>query len=212
MDTLTLLGAVTGLGLMAGLRLYLTIFAVGFAVRMGWVDLPAHLEQLRVLSDNTVLTVAGVAAALEFLADKIPFIDSIWDTVHTFIRPAGAAWIGLNAAQAQSPVTQVVFFLLAGGIALSGHTAKAGTRVAVNHSPEPVSNVGLSFLEDGLVLGGTWLAVNHPIITLCIVIVFLVLFIWLVPKLIRLVLRQFRRVANFLVGRDHGTSNVSEPQ
>ena len=187
MDLLTVLGTATGLGLAAGLRLYATVLAAGLAIRLGWIDLPARLDSLRVLADDKVLIAAGIAFLLEFFADKIPWIDSLWDAIHAVVRPVGAALIGLAVAGPVDPPTQVILFLLAGGVAFSSHSTKAGARLAVNHSPEPFSNWALSFAEDAVSLGLTWLALEHPLLMLGLVTAFLTLFAWLSPKLLRLV-------------------------
>ncbi len=186
MDTLTLLGTATGLGLVAGLRLYAAVLAVGLALRFHWVTLPESLGHLTVLSDWRILIAAGIACAFEFFADKIPIVDTVWDSFHTFIRPLGAALIGLAVAGSLDPVYQVLVFLAAGGVALSSHVTKAGTRVMVNHSPEPFSNVALSFIEDGLAFAGTWLAVQHPIAMLALVLLFVVIFVFVARRMFRL--------------------------
>ena len=208
MDTLALLGTVAGLGLVAGVRLYACVLAVGLAVRFHWLTLPANLSHLSVLGDTKILIVAGVAFAMEFLADKIPMVDSAWDTFHTFIRPVGAALIGLAAAGSLGPAEQISIFLLTGGVALSSHVAKFGTRVMVNHSPEPFSNVILSFAEDGLAFFGTWLAVRHPILTLVLVIGFLALFVLIARQLFGLLWRAVAGLRRRLVGapEDFGNS------
>jgi len=195
MDLLTLLGAATGLGLAAGLRLYATVFAAGLAIRFNWIDLPARLDSLRVLADDKVLIAAGIALLLEFFADKIPLVDSLWDAIHAVVRPVGAALVGLAVAGPVDPPTRIILFLLAGGVAFSSHSTKAGARLAVNHSPEPFSNWALSFAEDAASLGFTWLALQHPLLMLGLVTVFLILFAWLSPKLLRLVRVEFAALA-----------------
>jgi hypothetical protein len=200
MDTLTLLGTATGLGLVAGLRLYATVLAVGLAIRFHWFTLPDNLSHLSVLADWRILVAAGVAMTLEFLADKIPIVDSIWDTFHTVIRPLGAGLIGFAAAGSMSPVYQVLVFLAVGGIALSSHATKAGTRVMVNHSPEPFSNVGLSFVEDGLAFGGTWLAVQHPILMLLLVALFLIAFVFIARKMFHILRGLIAKLRGRFVG------------
>ena len=138
-----------------------------------------------VLADTRVLIVAGVACAIEFVADKIPWVDSAWDSIHTFIRPIGAALLTSSLFSNLEPVYQVLLFLLAGGVALSGHSAKAATRLAVNHSPEPFSNVALSVAEDSFVAGGIYLLVMHPWVMAGIALAFLSLFAWLAPRIYR---------------------------
>ena len=198
MDTITLLGTATGLGLVAGFRLYATTLVLGLAVRFGWIDLAPQYSQLSVLASDWMLALSGLAFVLEFVADKIPWLDTLWDAVHTFIRPLGAALVAVSAAGSLNPAAQTALFLLAGGVAFTGHTAKAGTRVLANHSPEPVSNIALSLTEDVLAGTGIWLAFAHPAIMLGAVLVFLAAFAWLSPKLIRLVRFQLAALAALL--------------
>ncbi|HYP05852.1 MAG TPA: DUF4126 domain-containing protein [Bryobacteraceae bacterium] len=186
MDTVHLLGSAMGLGLMAGIRLYATVFALGLAIRMGWFDLSPSFANLSVLAQTPVLAVSGVAFAVEFLADKVPWIDSMWDSVHTVIRPVGAAVLGFTALGSLDPTTQTLIALLCGGVAFTGHTSKAATRLVVNHSPEPFTNMGLSLAEELMVPAGLWIAFEHPLLAISIVGVFLAIFAWLSPEVIRL--------------------------
>jgi len=186
MNTLALLGSTLGLGLLSGIRLYSTVLAVGLGVRFGLINLHPALSHLNVLTHPAILTVAAVIFLVEFFADKIPWVDSLWDSVHTFIRPLGAALIGATAIGEVDPITKTAVALLCGGVALSGHSVKAGTRVLVNHSPEPFSNIGLSLVEDAVVVGGTWLSLAHPVFMFSVVVVFLILFIVISPKIFRL--------------------------
>jgi hypothetical protein len=175
-----------GLGLLAGIRLYATVFALGLAIRMGWFMPSATFANLGVLAETPVLAVSGLAFAVEFLADKVPWIDSIWDSVHTFIRPIGAAVLGATALGSLSPSMTVLIALLCGGVAFTGHTSKAATRLAANHSPEPFTNIGLSLAEELAVPAGLWLSFEHPLIALTVVVTFLAFFMWLSPKIFRL--------------------------
>ena len=186
MDTLALLGSTFGLGLLSGVRLYSTVLAVGLGIRFGLINLHPALSHLNVLTHPLILTVAAIIFLVEFFADKIPWVDSLWDSVHTFIRPLGAALIGATAIGEVDPIAKTAVALLCGGVALSGHSVKAGTRVLVNHSPEPFSNIGLSLVEDAVVVGGTWLALTHPVLMFSVVVVFLILFIFISPKIFRL--------------------------
>jgi hypothetical protein len=196
MDPVVTLGTLMGLGFISGLRLYSTVFAIGLGIRFGFIDLPGSLSHLQVLASAPILAISGGVYLVEFLADKIPWIDSLWDTVHTFIRPLGAAILGATAIGSVDPAMKVGAFLLCGTVALASHSAKAGTRLVANHSPEPVTNIGLSLLEDGLVVGGIWLIFAYPIVALVLVIILLALIIWLMPKLIRLFRRNFARVTS----------------
>lgn len=186
MGIIQLLGSTLGLGLVSGINLYATVLVVGLGIRFDLIVLRPELHQLEVLANPVVIVVAGLIFLVEFLADKIKWIDSIWDAVHTIIRPLGAALIGATALGEFSPES-VVIALLCGGVALSGHSTKAGLRLLVNHSPEPFSNVALSLIEDVLVVLGTYVAVQHPYVALTIVVLFVVAFLWFAPKVFRLV-------------------------
>jgi hypothetical protein len=186
MDTIQMLGSAMGLGLLAGFRLYATVFLAGAAIRWGWLDLSPSLQHLSVLAAWPVLSVSGTAMVIEFLADKIPWLDSVWDSVHTIIRPLGAAALGIAAFGNLDPTIQVLAGLLAGGIAFTGHSSKAAARLAANHSPEPVSNWTLSLIEDLSIPVGLWVVFEHPIIALSIAVFFLVIFFWLARKIFKL--------------------------
>ena len=154
MEVLQTLGVALGLASLAGINLYLTVFVTGLAVRMQWVVVPPQLHDLGMLGDPIIIGVAGFLYFVEFFADKVPWIDTAWDSVHTFIRPVGAAAVAVAALGDSHPAFEIVGALLAGGMALTTHVAKAGTRLVANGSPEPVSNIGLSLAEDGIVLAG----------------------------------------------------------
>jgi hypothetical protein len=193
MQQIATLGSLLGLAFISGIRLYSTVLAVGLGIRLGFIDLPDSLAHLEVLASTPILVIAAVTYVIEFFADKIPWIDSMWDAVHTFIRPIGAAILGAVAIGTVDPVVQFGAFLLCGSVALASHSAKAGTRLAANHSPEPVSNIGLSLLEDGVVFGGSWLIFSYPLVALAIVVILVLLIIWLIPKLVRIFRRNFSR-------------------
>ncbi len=180
-----------GLGMLAGARLYATVLALGLLVRFEWITLPDAWRQASVLADTRVLVVAALGCLVEFVADKIPWVDSAWDSVHTFIRPIGAALLASSLFSSLDPVYQVLLFLLAGGVALSGHAAKAAARLAVNHSPEPFTNLAVSFTEDVAVLAGLYLLVKHPWILAAIALALLLLFAWLAPRIYRALRAQW---------------------
>jgi hypothetical protein len=197
MEAITSLGAILGLAFVSGIRLYSTVFAVGLGMRLGLLQLPEQLAHLEILAATPILVIAGTAYAVEFLADKIPWVDSLWDAVHTFIRPMGAAILGLAAVGDVTPMLKLGAFMLCGTVALTSHSAKAGTRLLVNHSPEPVTNIGVSLAEDALVVGGLWLILHHPIIALVIVLLMTSLIVWLIPKILRLFRRNLSRLVGF---------------
>ncbi len=159
-------GAALGLAIASGLSLYGAVFVSGLAIRLEWVHLAPAWTSLAVLADPVVLAVSGVLFLVEFLADKIPVVDSLWDAVHTVIRPVGGALLASRALGELSPAAEVLALLLLGGATLATHAAKATTRLAVNASPEPVSNVLISLAENGLVAGAVWMALAHPLLAL----------------------------------------------
>jgi hypothetical protein len=180
---------VAGLAWASGLRLYLTLFAIGLLSHFQLVVLPPALE---VLGHPWALAASGIMVIVEFLADKLPGFDSVWDGVHTFIRiPAGAILAGAAVGYAD-PVLVTVAAILGGAIASGAHLAKAGTRALINTSPEPFSNWTASLGEDALLVGGLWLMFMHPLLFLAALLVFTALVIWLVPKLFRAVRALFR--------------------
>jgi hypothetical protein len=185
METVSLLGSAMGLGFVSGLNLYATVLTVGLGIRFHLIVLNPELAKLEILASPYILIAAGVIYLVEFFADKIPWIDSLWDAIHTLIRPLGAAALGATAIGSVDSQAAVVA-VLCGGVALSGHSAKAGTRLLANHSPEPFSNIGLSLGEDILVVVGTWLSMRHPMVMLTLVIIFLAVFVWFAPKAFRL--------------------------
>lgn len=191
MENLQSIALAGGLAWASGIRLYAAIFIVGLLGRLGYVDLPEHLL---LLEHDWVLGVSGFLLVIEFLADKVPGLDSLWDTLHTFIRiPIGAllAWGALGNA---APDVQFAAALLGGVIAGGTHLAKAGVRAAINTSPEPFSNWTASFGEDGMLLGGLWLMFRHPVTFVIVLAIFLAFVIWLIPKLFRLLRRLWRKL------------------
>lgn len=185
MERLHLLGVALGLASLAGLNLYLTVFAAGLAINQHWITLSPAYQSLEVLGSPAILITAGVLYFLEFFADKIPWIDTAWDVVHTVIRPIGGALLALQVLGRTSPTFDVLVILLAGSTSLLAHTAKSASRLAANASPEPFSNIGLSLGEDAAVLGGLALIHFNPLIALGVFVAALAAFIYFVPKVIR---------------------------
>lgn len=190
MDIIEILGVAGSVSLLAGWRIYLCVFATGIAMRMGWIDAPQHLQALDVLANNWVLGASGIGLIAEFFADKVAWIDSIWDAVHTVIRPVGGAVLALALVDSSDPVWQVVTLLLGGGAALMSHSAKAGTRAVVNASPEPFSNIAVSTGEDVVTGGLLALALANPAAAVVIAIILsaaaifaLILVRWVLGKL-----------------------------
>ncbi|MGH8047761.1 MAG: DUF4126 domain-containing protein [Chthoniobacterales bacterium] len=186
METLQLLGVALGLATLAGINLYLTVFVSGLAIQQGWIILYPQYAQLDILANPIIITVSGVLFALEFFADKIPWVDSLWDAVHTFIRPIGGAFLAISVLGDSHPVYDVLVGLLAGGMALTTHGAKAGTRLLVNASPEPFSNIAVSLAEDATVLGGLALIYKFPIAALIVALAAVTLVLWFAPRIFRI--------------------------
>lgn len=185
------LGLAGSMSLLAGWRLYLVVLATGIAMRTGAVPLPEHLAGLRVLANPWIMGVAGIGALCEFFADKVAWLDSAWDAVHTVVRPLGGALLALAIVDPGDPVTQVIAFLLGGGGALLAHGGKAGARAVVNTSPEPFSNVAVSGLEDVATAGLLWLAYEYPYVSAVIALVLLLSAIGLLLLARRLVRSLF---------------------
>lgn len=202
MSALEILGTAASLSLLAGWRLYATVFAVGLAVRMNWWQLPQQLSNLNILSNNWILAAAGLGFVCEFFADKIPWLDSAWDSVHTFIRPVGGALVAWSLISPTDPQMQVLVFLLGGGMALLSHATKSSARLAVNASPEPFSNIALSAVEDAAVAGGLWLTMTHPLVVGGVAIVLVAVFSWMLYVLWGFVRRRIADIRRFFSGGD----------
>src|SRR5438046_8666968 len=185
MDRLNLLSVALGLACLAGLNLSLTVFATGLAIHFHWIVLAPQYQSLAILGQPIVITISGVLFFLEFFADKIPWIDSVVDAVHTIIRPIGGALLAIQVLGHVSPMLDVLIVLLAGPTLLATHTAKATTRLLSNTSPEPFSNIALSVGEDAAVLGGLALLHYHPAIALSIFVIALGAFFYFAPKILR---------------------------
>lgn len=178
----------------SGIRLYATLFLVGLAGKLGWVVLPEHLE---ILSSPLVLTASGFMTVVEFFADKIPWLDSVWDAVNTFLRVPGGALLAGAAVGDSGAGAALAAAIIGGSITAGTHFAKAGARAVVNTSPEPFSNLVKSSLEDPLVPAGLWAAIAAPAVFLVALLLFLGLVAWALPKL----WRGVRRVLSFGGGR-----------
>lgn len=192
LDMPSLLALAAALGWVSGFRLYAVVFLVGAMGAAGWMVLPAGLQ---VLQHPMVLAASGALLFIEFFADKIPGLDSLWDIVNSVIRvPAGAA-LAAGVFGADHATLALVAALMGGTLAASSQAAKTTTRAAINTSPEPLSNVAVSLLEDGLVVGALWLATNHPLIfgvLLIIAVVLMWIVTWLLFKFLRAALRRLR--------------------
>lgn len=185
MEILQLLGVAVGLASLAGLNLYLTVFLTGLAVRFDWINLAPEYARLEVLGDPWVLAVSGVLFAMEFTADKVPWVDSAWDAVHTAIRPVGAALLAVMVLGESNPVFNVIVGLLAAWLGFTTHALKSTVRLQANASPEPVSNVILSVAEDATVVLGLGLIFTYPIVALVVAVLFLAAIWYFVPRMLR---------------------------
>jgi len=184
-----------GVAWASGLNLYAAILVLGLGGSVGGIDLP---ESLAVVQDPAVILAAGLMYAVEFFADKIPGVDTGWDALHTFIRIPAGALLAANTVGDVSPALQLAAGIVGGSVTSVTHAAKASTRMLINTSPEPVSNWLASISEDVAVFGGLWVALNHPVLFLIGFVVFLLLLIWLLPKLWRGIARIFRKIGQWL--------------
>ena len=184
-ERLNLLSVALGLACLAGINLYLTVFVTGLAIQQHWIVLSPNYQSLEVLGHPWIIAVAGILYFLEFFADKIPWVDSAWDAVHTIIRPIGGALLAIQVLGHSTPTFDVIVVLLAGATSLVTHTAKASSRLVANSSPEPFSNVGLSIAEDVGVFGGLALLHYNPILAISIFALAIGAFLYFAPKILR---------------------------
>lgn len=204
LDTPELIALAGALGWASGIRLYLAVLLTGLAGYLGWVPLP---QGLNLLAHPLVLGTSGSMVVVEFFADKIPGLDSLWDLVHSVIRiPAGAA-LAAGVFGTDAGVIALMAALMGGGLAATSFAAKATSRAAINTSPEPFSNVGASLVEDGLVPLGLWLSVVHPLVFVAVLAVLMALSIWLIRVCWRFLRQLFSRLATRFSGKaDPGTA------
>ena len=194
MNAVELVALAASVSLLAGWRLYLVVFATGVAMKYGWIALPDQLRALDILASGWIIGIAGAGALAEFFADKIAWVDSAWDAIHSFVRPLGGALLSLAIVDAGDPAWQVGSFLLGGGAAFLAHAGKAGARTLVNTSPEPFSNVVVSTAEDVATGGLFALAIANPIAAALIAIILVMLSLWLVFAARRALKRLLDRV------------------
>lgn len=187
-ELLATLGRTLGFSFAAGINLYATVAVLGLASRYGWVSLP---EQFAVFDNDLIIGAAIVLYLVEFVADKVPWVDSLWDAVHTVIRPLGGAAIAVTTLGEASPAVEGLIALLGGAIAAGTHLTKAGTRAAVNTSPEPFSNWILSLLEDGFVIGLAALALAYPVAAAIVVLIGVTLILIFATWIVRILRRRW---------------------
>jgi len=198
MNVIQILGLALGAAWTSGINLYATVAVLGLLQHYGLARLPGGLH---VLDNWIIIGVALFLYCVEFVADKIPYVDTIWDAVHTFIRVPAGAVIAATAASDINPTVQVVALLLGGGLALSTHGTKATMRAAANTSPEPLTNWALSIIEDIFALGAVVISVLHPVAILVIILIFLLILAWILPKVLRRVRRMIRAARAFFSGQ-----------
>lgn len=195
MEAVNIIALSMGAAWASGINLYATVFMLGYMGMTGNIVLP---EELDILSDPLVMTAAGFMYCVEFFADKVPGVDTGWDSLHTFIRIPAGAMLAASAVGDVTPAVELSAALVGGSLAAGTHATKAGSRLLINTSPEPVSNWGASIGEDLLVIGGLWTALNHPVLFIIALIAFIALMIWLLPRLWRLLKSVFRRIGSWL--------------
>lgn len=209
METIEAISLMLGAAWASGINLYAAILVLGWLGGSGHIDLPPNLE---VLSNPAVMLAAGGMYLVEFFADKIPGVDTGWDALHTFIRIPAGAMMAAGAAQGldMGQSAELVGLLLGGGVAAASHAAKAGTRVLINTSPEPFSNWGASVAEDASVIAGLWTALYHPWLFLALLVVFLLLVAWLLPRIWRAIKRAVHAVRRWFGSAEAAQAATTE--
>lgn len=210
MDAVSIIALSMGAAWASGINLYAAVFMLGYMGTTGHIVLPAELQ---VLSDPLVMTAAAVMYCVEFFADKVPGVDTGWDTLHTFIRIPAGAMLAASAVGDVSPAIELTAGLLGGSLAAATHATKAGSRLLINTSPEPFSNWSASITEDLLVIAGLWTALTHPLWFLVALLLFVVLMIWLLPRLWRLIKTVLQYIGSWLgwCKKPEKTENTSTP-
>lgn len=208
MDVVSLIALSMGIAWASGINLYAAVFMLGYLGATGYIILP---DSLQILADPLVMTAAAVMYCIEFFADKIPGIDSGWDSLHTFIRIPAGAMLAAGAVGDISPAIELAAGLLGGSLAAVSHAAKAGGRLLLNASPEPFSNWGSSITEDVLVIAGLWLAIMHPFWFLAALAVFIVFIAWLLSRLWLLLKTVIRQIGNWCCGEKRDKNKDTKP-
>ncbi|MBV9241576.1 MAG: DUF4126 domain-containing protein [Acidobacteria bacterium] len=197
MEWFSTLSLALGSAWTSGINLYATVTVLGLLEKFGWAKLPGGLD---VLNNWWIIGIAGGLFVLEFFADKIPYVDTVWDVIHTFIRIPAGAIVAYGATNQLDPSIYISAFLIGGGLATAAHGSKAAIRVGANFSPEPVTNWILSFAEDGIAIIGVIVAVFAPMVMAAVLGLFILLFLWFAPKVFRALRRLFKAVIGFFRG------------
>ncbi|MGR9013709.1 MAG: DUF4126 domain-containing protein [Gammaproteobacteria bacterium] len=204
----TTLALSMGLAWASGINLYATLFTLGYLANTGNIDLPPDLQ---IVANPMVMGAAGIMYLIEFFADKVPGVDTGWDAIHTFIRIPAGAMLAAGAVGDLNPVVELAAAIMGGSMAAGSHATKAGSRVMINASPEPFSNWAASVSEDVVVITGVWASINHPILFLIALAGFILLMVWLLPKIWVGVKRVFGFIIN-LFRRENRATDQSPPQ
>ena len=197
MDTVQYIALSMGAAWASGINLYAAVLMLGYLGSTGNIDLP---PEMMVVTDPLVMSAAGLMYCVEFFADKTPGVDTAWDSLHTFIRIPLGAVLAMSAVGEMTPAVELAAFLAGGSLTAATHATKAGSRVIINSSPEPVSNWITSLGEDFLVITGIWAALTHPLVFVVFLILFIILMIWLLPKIWRGIKRIFSTLKDFIKG------------
>lgn len=197
METVSVIAATMGVAWASGINLYAAIFVLGWMGSTGSVDLPPDLQ---ILTNPLVLGAAAVMYCVEFFADKVPGVDTAWDTLHTFVRIPAGAMLAAGAISPLGPGAELAALILGGTLTAGTHATKAGSRVLINTSPEPFTNWTASIGEDIAVVAGLWAALNHPVLFVIAMVLIIALMIWLLPRIWRGIVAVFRKIANFFSG------------
>jgi len=213
MDTLnqisTTLALTMGLAWASGINLYATLFTLGYLANTGNITLPPDLQ---IVADPMVMGAAGIMYCIEFFADKVPGVDTGWDTIHTFIRIPAGAMLAAGAVGELNPVVELAAAIMGGGMAATSHATKAGSRVLINTSPEPFSNWFASVGEDVAVVTGVWACINHPFLFLIALVLFIALAIWLLPRIWSGIKKVFRFIGKLFGQQDYTPPRLNPPQ
>ncbi len=213
MDTLnqisTTLALTMGLAWASGINLYATLFTLGYLANTGNIALPPDLQ---IVADPMVMGAAGIMYCIEFFADKVPGVDTGWDTIHTFIRIPAGAMLAAGAVGGLNPVVELAAAIMGGGMAATSHATKAGSRVLINTSPEPFSNWFASVGEDVAVVTGVWACINHPFLFLIALALFIALAIWLLPRIWTGIKKVFRFIGKLFGQQDYTPPRLNPPQ
>jgi len=204
----TTLALTMGLAWASGINLYATLFTLGYLANTGNIDLPPDLQ---IVANPMVMGAAGVMYFIEFFADKMPGVDTGWDAIHTFIRIPAGAMLAAGAVGDLNPVVELAAAIMGGGLAAGSHATKAGTRVLINTSPEPFSNWFASVAEDIAVIGGVWACINHPVLFLIALAFFILMMIWLLPRIWVGVKKVFGFIGN-LFRTENSSKGLNPPQ